>query len=87
MSGGKKTFSTPLKEKSKKQKRVAKLEQLIAETEEAVKTLDAEMEKPEVYSDYKKIEEVQLQLTDATTKLDEYTEEWLTLTAELEEMQ
>jgi len=85
--GEKKTFSTPLKDKSKKQKRVAKLEQLIAEAEESIKTLNAEMEKPEVYSDYKKIEEVQTQLTESNAKLEEYSDEWLLLTTELEEMQ
>ena len=83
----KKSFSTPLKDKSKKQKRVAKLEQLISSAEEEIKTLNAEMEKPEVYSDYKKIEEVQNALTATTATLEEYTDEWLTLTAELEEMQ
>ena len=82
----KKSFNTPLKDKSQKQKRVAKLQKLIEELEKDIASLNSEMEKPEVYSDYKKIEEIQSQLTIKTTQLDEFSDEWLNLETELEQL-
>jgi len=86
-AGGKKTFSTPLKEKSKKQKRVAKLEQLIAECEQKLQTLNLQLGDPAVYSDYIKVAEIQSQIDELTANHDEYSLEWITLCEELENMQ
>ena len=83
---GKKTFSTPLKDKSKKERRVKKLEELIAKSESEISVLNASLENPEVYSDYKKVEEIQLNLQKLTEERDGYTDEWLTLCEQLESM-
>ena len=80
----KKSFSTPLKDRAKKERRVKKLEELIANLDEQIANLNAELEKPEVYSDYKKVTEIQTKSQDLQSQLDGFTEEWLTLTEELE---
>ena len=85
-AGAKKNFSTPLKDKSRKEKRVKKLEELIAKSEEQIAILNKELEKPEVYSDYIKVTEIQEKLTAEQTAYDNYSEEWLTLLEELEQM-
>ena len=87
VNGCKKTFSTPLKEKSKKQKRVAKLEQLIAECEQQLVTLNLQLEDPSVYSDYVKVAEVQADIDNINSEHEEYSLEWITLCEELENMQ
>ncbi len=84
VSGGKKAFSTPLKDKSKKQKRVAKLETLISQTEEQMQTLNRELQNPSVYSDYVKVGEIQQKLDSLQALYDEYSTEWLQLSEELE---
>lgn len=83
-AGTKKNFSTPLKDKSRKEKRVKKLEELIAKSEEQIANLSKELENPEVYSDYIKVTEIQEKLTAEQTAYDSYSEEWLTLSEELE---
>ncbi len=83
---GKRDFSTPLKDKSKKERRVAKLEELIAGREREIESLSAELEKPEVYSDYVKINQTQEKIDLARGLLDQYTEEWAILSEELENM-
>lgn len=83
-SGGKKTFSTPLKDKSRKERRVKKLEELLLEVENKIAELNQELEKPEVYSDYKKVEEIQSELDQLVVAREGYSEEWLTLSEDLE---
>ena len=87
LSGGKKTFSTPLKEKSKKQKRVAKLEQFLAECEQKLSDLNLQLEDPNVYSDYVKVAQVQNQIDEQNTLHEQYSEEWIVLCEELEQME
>jgi ATP-binding cassette subfamily F protein 3 len=84
-SGGKKTFSTPLKDKGKKERRVKKLEELIATTEKEIENLSAELENPKVYSDYVKVNELQDKIDKSQAVLEEYMTEWMTLTEELEQ--
>ncbi len=84
-AGVKKNFSTPLKDKSRKEKRVKKLEELIAKAEEQIALLSSELENPQVYSDYIKVTEIQEKLTAEQTAYDAYSEEWLTLLEELEQ--
>ena len=86
-ANGKKTFSTPLKEKSKKQKRVAKLEQLLAECEQKLSLLNTRLEDPSVYSDYVKVAEIQGQIDEQNNLHEQYSEEWLVLCEELEQME
>ena len=85
-SGGKKTFSTPLKDKGKKERRVKKLEQLLSEIESKLLALNEQLEKPEVYSNYIEVERLQTEILTLTTEQESYTEEWLTLSEELENM-
>jgi len=86
-TGAKKTFSTPLKEKSKKQRRVAKLEELLAKCEEESISLNTQLEKPDVYSDYIKVTEIQSKLDQLHAQQEEYTQEWILLCEELDELQ
>ena len=46
----------------------------------------AELEKPEVYSDYIKVSALQEELDKITIEQDAYSEEWFTLSEELENL-
>lgn len=81
---GKKEFSTPLKDKNKKIRRKAKLEELLDLAEKKIKELNQELEKPEVYSDYIKVTALQEQLAVVTDEYDKNSLEWLNLSEELE---
>ena len=83
-TGAKKSFSTPLKDRGKKERRVKRLEELINVCEDKKAELSYELEKPEVYSDYIKVGKIQEDLDGVMKELDSYTEEWLTLLEELE---
>lgn len=83
----KKTFSTPLKDKGKKERRVKRLEELIAKCESEIESLNKELEDPLVYSNYVKVNELQEKISLLQTELDTYSEEWLTLSEELENYQ
>lgn len=83
----KKSFTTPLKEKGKKQRRAAKLEKDIALWEEETKALNEESQKPEVFSDHQKVTELQIRLEELDLKLSEAMDEWQTVMTELEEME
>ena len=85
-TGGKKDFSTPLKDKGKKERRVKKLEELIAKSGAEIERINTELASPEVYSNYVLVGELQEQLTKAQAENDAYTEEWLTLSEELENL-
>ena len=82
--GTKKNFSTPLKDKSRKLKRVEKLEKLISECEKELSLIGKELEDPNVYSDYIKVNELQEKMNKVQLDYDAYSEEWLTLSEELE---
>ena len=83
---GKKSFSTPLKDKSRKEKRVKKLEQMISDCESELSLLNSQLEKPEIYSDYVKVNEIQGKIESITKEHENYSEEWLMLSEELENM-
>ena len=78
----KRGFSTPLKDKARKEKRVAALEKEIALTEKTIADANAELADPSVYSDYERVLKLQKFIDDNTAKLDLLTEEWLTLAEE-----
>ncbi len=82
--GTKKTFSTPLKDRSRKLKRLEKLEKLIFECEKELTAIGKELEDPNVYSDYIKVNELQEKMNKVQLDYDAYSEEWLTLSDELE---
>ena len=84
ISGGKKTFSTPLKDKARAERRIKKLEQLIEECDKKIADLNAMLEQPEVYSDYVKVNQIQQELELLSSEQDAYSEEWLTLSEQFE---
>ncbi len=84
--GGKKSFSTPLKDKSRKEKRVKKLEELISECEKKTAEYSKMLEDPSVYSDYVKVGGIQEKIEKINLEYESYSEEWLTLSEELENL-
>ncbi len=80
----KKTFSTPLKDRSKKEKRLIKLNELINDCEKKLALFNEQMNLPEVYSDYVKINEIQKNISSVQNNLDGYYSEWLEISTELE---
>ncbi len=81
----KKDFSTPLKDRGKKERRVKKLEELISNAERELEKISSKLESPDVYSDYIKVAELQAQSEKEQALLDEYMSEWMTLLEELEQ--
>ena len=82
-----KTFTTPLKEKTKKEKKAAKLEEKIQIYEKEISDTEKELEKPEIFSDYSKITEIQARLDELKTLRDDAFSEWATISEELEKME
>lgn len=76
----KKGYSTPLKERGKKERRAAKLEELIKRNEEETEKLNGELADPGVYSDYVKVGEIEERLNVLREEADAFAEEWLELT-------
>ena len=81
---GKKTFSTPLKDRSKKERRLIKLNSLINDCETKLNELSNALNSPEVYSDYLRINELENLITSVRNELDAYYAEWLEISSELE---
>ena len=81
-----KTFTTPLKEKTKKEKKAAKLEEKIQIYEKEISDTEKELEKPEIFSDYSKITEIQARIDELKTLRDDALSEWATISEELEKM-
>ncbi len=80
----KKEFYTPLKDRSKKQKRVQKLESLINEIENKLSEIEKDLSNPLIYSDYIKVSALQEESEKLKTTLNEYMDEWTILMEELE---
>ncbi len=74
--GGKKRFTTPLKELSRLQKRVEKLEKDIDAAEAELSALEAEAQQPDVASDYVRLSEISKQQATLRARIDEMTDEW-----------
>ncbi|MEW6698219.1 MAG: ABC-F family ATP-binding cassette domain-containing protein [Bacillota bacterium] len=66
----------------KRQKRIEDLERLISQTEEKIKDLEEELEKPETVQDYIACLKYSEDLSQKKSELDLYLEEWVTLTEE-----
>ena len=80
----KKTFTTPLKEISKKERAIKKQEEKIALLEEKIDGISLELGLEENLSDYLKLSELQKELEEVRTELDIALNEWETLSCELE---
>lgn len=79
----KKTHYSPSKMQEKRKKRLAKIEEQIAEAEKKVSELNELLNDPSVYGDYVKIIEIEGQIAEWTKKQEEYMEEWVSLGDEI----
>ena len=81
-----KNFTTPLKEKSKIERRLQKLEALIEECDNILTELNEKINSQEIFSDYVKVLEVQGEIDSTTQKQEEYMTEWAELSERLAEL-
>ena len=72
----KKTYTTPAKEKAKKERAIKKAEDSIAVLEEELEELRTEINKPENQTDYIKLTELQQRIDEIEMQLLEKMEEW-----------
>ena len=72
----KKTYTTPLKEKQKRERALKKAEEKIAELEAKLDRLKVEQSSPENLADYQKLSELQEQIDNLETELLEQMEIW-----------
>ncbi len=75
----KKTYTTPLKEKQKREKALKKAEDKIAELEAKLEQLKAEQQSPENLADYQKLSELQDEIDALEIELLEQMELWESL--------
>lgn len=78
----KKTYTTPAKEKAKRERAIGRAEEKIALLEEKIAGIKAECELPENLSDYLKLSELQNEATELETELDIALNEWERLSEE-----
>ena len=72
----KKGYTTPAKEKAKRERAIKKVEEKIAALEEKSKELSRQLELPENISDYVKLSELQNELVTTENELEAAMEEW-----------
>lgn len=82
----KKTYTTPAKEKAKKERAIKKAEEKIALLEEKLSGVEAELRLDENMSDYLKLSELQKEQEELQTELDIAMNEWEKLSEELENL-
>lgn len=75
-----KNYSNPGKEKAKRERRMARLEELLEENEEKIEALNAEL--VENALNYTKLGEIQTKIDELTAQNDAYMEEWEKLSEE-----
>ncbi len=80
----KKSYTTPLKEKSRRERALKKSEELIESLEAELTQLQDEIQKEENISDYIKLEQLQKAIADTSTRLELAMEEWEILAVENE---
>ncbi len=80
----KKGFTTPLKEKAKREKALKKCEEKISLLEEKQKTLEEELQNPENLSDYIKLSSLQSELETTENELLSLMEEWEILSVKVD---
>ena len=78
----KKGYTTPAKEKAKRERAIAKAEEKIALLEEKIAGVKTELDLPENISDYVKLSELQTELCELETELDIVFNEWEKLSEE-----
>ena len=79
----KRKFTTPLKERSKKERAVKKTEEKIALLEEQIEQKNNELQSEENQSDYQKLTKLQNELDNLNLELESVMEDWEILTEEL----
>ncbi len=79
----KKTYTTPLKEKARRERALKKAEEKIAELENTLNTLQAEQSDPANLADYQKLSELQLQIDNTEAELLEAMTLWESLSEEI----
>ena len=72
----KKAYTTPAKEKARKERALKKAEELIEKLEAKLDELNSDITKPEIYSDYVKLSEIQNEISDTELQLLTAMEEW-----------
>ncbi len=72
----KKTYTTPLKEKQKRERALKKAEEKIAELETKLDELKTQQSLPQNLADYQKLSELQLQIDECESQLLEQMEIW-----------
>lgn len=82
----KKTYTTPAKEKAKKERAILKAEEKIAILEEKIGGVEAELRLDENLSDYIKLSKLQAELEELQTELSIAMNEWETFSEELEQL-
>ncbi len=78
----KKTFTTPLKEKSRREKALKKAEETVEKLELQLASLEAQLSDEAIQSDYIKLEELQKEVSDVTYLLEEAMLKWEELAQE-----
>ena len=82
----KKAYINPLKEKDKLERKIKKLEEEISKKEDEIQNLKEELTKEEIYSDYKKVSEIQEKIDLLNVALEEDLTEWGTKQEELDNL-
>ena len=72
----KKTFTTPLKEKAKRERELKKCEEKIAVLENKISEIELEIGKEENLSDYLKLSKLQIELEECQTQLETEMNNW-----------
>ncbi len=67
----KQTYTNPLKEKGKLERKIKKIEEEISKREEEICSLQKELEKEEIYSDYIKVGEIQSKIDSLNQEIQE----------------
>ena len=83
----KKSYTTPLKERSKAERAVKKAEEKISELEEKIQNIQNELEMEENLADYIKLQELQENLNLLEQELEKTMEDWETASQKLLELE
>ena len=80
----KKTYINPLKEKEKVEKKIAKLEEKIMIKENEKESLQSELLREEIYTDYVKVGDINSQISNIDEEINNIMTEWEELNEELD---
>ncbi|MBR2893653.1 MAG: hypothetical protein IKB94_07350, partial [Clostridia bacterium] len=80
----KKAFTTPLKEKSRREKALKKAEETVEKLEQQLSSLEAQLSDEAIQSDYIKLEELQKEASEVSCLLEEAMLKWEELAQESE---